>query len=121
MCLKIQNLSQVNHCKNGLSNCNYKSCVILHNFRMYSNNEGRYRYVPSGFVDEEVARGMGLWSWRDEGDSCGLRDSSLIGSMTYSREAKIVRDNFRDYFISEQGSLPWQFGMITSTLCSFDE
>ena len=88
---------------------------------MYSDDEGRDRYVPSGCVDEEVARGMGLWSWRDEGDSCGLRDTSLIGSTNYSREAKIVRDNFRDYFISKQGSLPWLFNMITSTLCGFDE
>ena len=98
-----------------------KAVVLLHNFLMYSDDEGRDRYVPSGCVDEEVARGMGLWSWRDEGDSCGLRDTSLIGSTNYSREAKIVRDTFRDYFISEQGSLPWQFDMITSTLCSFDE
>ena len=75
-----------------------KAVVILHNFLMSADNESRDRYVSTSCVDEDMARGV---------DSCGMVDVGLVGSTNYSREAKIVRDNFRDYFISKQGSLPW--------------
>ena len=75
-----------------------KAVVTLHNFLMYANNERRDRYSSTSCVDEDMARGV---------DSCGMLGVGLVGSTNYGKEAKIVRDNFRDYFISEQGSLPW--------------
>ena len=79
-----------------------KAVVILHNFLMPADNESRGRYVSTSCVDEDMARGV---------DSCGMVDVGLVGSTNYSREAKIVRENFRDFFISKQRSLPWQLDM----------
>ena len=42
---------------------------------------------------------------RAEGLNSGLTDINQVGSANYSKEAKGVREDFRDYFISEEGSL----------------
>ena len=44
-----------------------------------------------------------------------------MSSYNHSRDAKQVRDDFRDYFNSETGSVPWQLTMVTSTSNRFDE
>ena len=37
------------------------------------------------------------------------------------RDAKEVRNNFCEYFNSEQGSVSWQTSMVTQTSDNFDE
>ena len=44
-----------------------------------------------------------------------------IGSNNYSRSAKEIRDDFRDYFNSEEGSVPWQWETVLRTRDPFDE
>ena len=41
-------------------------------------------------------------------------------SNSYSHLAKVGRDRFEGYFNSQEGSVPWQYAMITSTCNSFD-
>ena len=43
-----------------------------------------------------------------------------MGSNNYTVDAKKVRDNFRDNFISNAESVPWQVAMVTSTSYTFD-
>ena len=43
-----------------------------------------------------------------------------VGSNNYTRNARSIRDTFRDFFSSQQGQVPWQYEMVTSTQNSFD-
>ena len=42
-------------------------------------------------------------------------------SNNYSRNAKGVRELFRDYHNSPAGQVPWQYEMVTSTRNTFDD
>ena len=39
----------------------------------------------------------------------------------YTRKAKEIRDNFREYFNSNAGSVPWQLDRVRSKTLIFDE
>ena len=97
-----------------------KAVVILHNFLMRGRTESRNKYFPAGYADEETSQGVRPGGWRAEEDNSGMIDISQLGSANYSKDAKQVRDDFRDYFFSE-GSLAWQIDMVNSTQCNFDE
>ena len=88
---------------------------------MHDRTESRNRYFPSGYADEETSDGVRAGGWRAEGDNLGLNEINQIGSATYSRDAKQVRDDFRDYFFSEDGSLAWQLEVVNSTQTTFDK
>lgn len=96
-----------------------KAIVALHNFLM-SDRIARNVYCPSNFVDHEGNLGINPGEWRNESISNALKDISSVSSNNYSRLAKEVRDNFKDYFNSKEGSVPWQMAMVTSTTNSFD-
>ena len=98
-----------------------KAVVMLHNFLMHDRTESRNRYFPSGYADEETSVGVRAGGWRAEGDNLGLNEINQIGSANYSRDAKQVRDGFRDYFFSEDGSLAWQLEVVNSTQTTFDK
>lgn len=51
----------------------------------------------------------------------GLLPLKRAGSNNYSRSAKEIRDDFRDYFNSKEGSVPWQWETVLSTRDPFDE
>jgi hypothetical protein len=38
-----------------------------------------------------------------------------MGSNSYSMAAKVIRNNFRDYFISNAGAVPWKNDMVFAT------
>ena len=97
-----------------------KTVVMLHNFIIHDRTESRSRYFPSGYADEEASDGVRAGGWRTEGESIGLNEINQIGSANYSRDAKHVRDDFRDYFFSEDGSLAWQLEVVNSTKTAFD-
>ena len=44
-----------------------------------------------------------------------------VVSHNYSHDAKQIRDDFNAYFISPQGSVPWQMDVIRRTVSVFDK
>ncbi|KAF0296309.1 CLIP-associating protein [Amphibalanus amphitrite] len=43
----------------------------------------------------------------------GLRDAGRLAANTYTRAAASARDKFAEYFVSEQGRLPWQEAVVS--------
>ena len=95
-----------------------KAVVILHTFLMtdWHNN----LYCPSNFVDHERNGVFQPGEWREELGNNAFERMQNMGSNNYSRLAKVGRDRFKEYFTSQEGSVPWQYAMITSTNNSFD-
>ena len=49
----------------------------------------------------------------------GFVSLSTAGSDNYSRDAKVIRYDFQDYFVSPKGSVQWQWAMsIVDSLIS---
>ena len=67
-----------------------------------SNNCG-FDYCPPDFVDQENGDVETSGQWRRE-------VARVQGSNNYARIAKDVRDSFKEYLYSAQGSVPWQGG-----------
>ena len=84
--------------------------------------EASNRYCPVNFADYETPDGLQEGRWRYEiRDYEGLAPlQRQLGSNNYSRNAKCVRELFRDYFNSPAGQVPWQYQMVTSTSNTFD-
>ena len=89
------------------------ACCILHNF-LRSKVAARLIYMPPGSVDTEnadthiVQRGQ-LY----EGPhSTGLQPFAQQGSNRHSSSAQHLRDKLCQYFVSENGSVPWQWNMV---------
>lgn len=66
--------------------------------------------------------GLRFGDWRKEiGDMHGLRPIQQLGSNNYKKDAKLIREHFRDFFCSMEGEVPWQWDIIvTSTRNVFD-
>ena len=94
-----------------------KAVVALHNYltkKRTKNNENNYNYCPTSYIDRDTRLGITLGAWRKEqANSAGLQQISQMGSNNYSRDAKEVRDDFRNYFCSTEGSLDWQLLRVT--------
>ena len=89
-----------------------KAVVSLHNYLMFgrSFNNGN-RYCPNGFAEGD---------WAEETiETVGFQALSCTGSHNYTRDAKKVRDDFRDYF-NGVGSVPWQWDLVSRTSDPFD-
>ena len=73
---------------------------------------------PNNIVDQEVRskRKKGEWRLVVEND-CGLISIHRVGSNNYSKDAKIVRDSFCEYFNSNEGQVPWQRDMVSVEKC----
>lgn len=94
-----------------------KACVALHNYLMKDRfSDGNSLYCPQRFVDTEIhnRRRTGQWRGIVHYDT-GLQSVRRVGSNNYSKDAKTVRDNFRDYVNSPAGQVPWQMEMISVT------
>ena len=95
-----------------------KAVVVLHNFLM----DDKIMYCPHGFADSLKNGILKEGTWRNENDiDCTLKGIKRVGSNNSTIEAKEVRDNFCQYFLTDYGSVPWQQNVITSTLDVFDE
>ena len=69
-------------------------------------------YCPEGYAEGD---------WRQEYvETGGMQPLSNFGSRDYTRDAKKIRDKFRDYFCGV-GSVPWQWNYISSTRDPFDQ
>ena len=60
-----------------------------------------YSYCPTSYADRDTRSGVTAGDWRKEDSIDGLQPISPQGSNNYSREAKEVRDDFKNYFCSE--------------------
>ena len=78
-----------------------KASTVLHNYLMHGKQfESSYQYCPPEMVDTETNRGTRPGTWRNEEQSGGLIPlQGNLGSNNYSKDAKIVRENFRDFFL----------------------
>ncbi|XP_028417192.1 protein ANTAGONIST OF LIKE HETEROCHROMATIN PROTEIN 1-like [Dendronephthya gigantea] len=96
-----------------------EAIVGLHNYLMEDANKGKEtQYCPHGFVD---SNGQSNGAWRSEVNSdSNFLDLQRCASNTYSRDAKRVRDTFREYFNSADGEVPWQWNTVDSVSNSFD-
>ena len=92
-----------------------KATVSIHNYLMRGRRFGPKSYCPANFVDRDTPNGIQRGRWRYEVRGYqGLTElNTQIGSNNYSRDAKSIRESFRDYFNSPQGQVPWQYEMVT--------
>ena len=91
-----------------------KACICLHNYLKQTENAC---YVPAGFVDTEDDSGTIVpGSWRSEvaDDVSALQTVNRVGSNNYRKDAKETRNQFKLYFNSPSGSLPWQAKHVQS-------
>lgn len=99
-----------------------KASTVLHNYLMHGKEfESQYQYCPPEMVDVETMRGERPGSWRNMEQSGGLLPlPGNFGSNNYSTDAKVVRENFRDFFSEGNGQVPWQVEYVTSVHNNFD-
>ena len=88
-----------------------------------SNNvNGNFSYCPPDFVDQDDGSVQIPGQWRREvHDVQGMERINCQGSNNSAREAKEIRNDFKEYFNSGEGSVPWQHKLVNSTTNSFDE
>ena len=87
------------------------SCIYLHNF-LRRNATSKSLCTPPGSFDSEDSDGNLIpGSWRSD-----LEDTeSLITLQNIPKRASIesqeIGNEFRDYFISAEGAVPWQYDL----------
>ena len=84
-----------------------KAVVALHNYLMHGREFGpKNDYYLEGFANGD---------WKKEHlKTNGLHPLPSVGAHNYSRDAKKIREEFRDYFWGA-GSVPWQWEHISRT------
>lgn len=81
-----------------------QACVVLHNYLQSSESDlplADRKYCPTGYVE------FCNFEMKNENNS-NLRSVSRLGSRNSSNIAKAQRDKLADYFISNEGKIPWQ-------------
>lgn len=82
------------------------TCIYLHNF-LRRNSESRSFYTPPGSFDlEDIDGNLIEGQWRSESEN-GLINLQNI-PVRAPTDVQKIRDEFRDYFISPTGAVPWQ-------------
>ena len=94
-----------------------KACVVLHNYLMHNKEfQGTsYQYCPPELIDRDSMLGIQTGTWRnDVQQDSGLMPIQLrVASNNYSKDAKVVRENFRDFFATGRG----QVSPLANGLC----
>ena len=99
-----------------------KAVVALHNFLMAQRSQDDpYNYCLLNYVDQEIAGKLNAGQWRKEADNGGMLSIGRSGSNNYSGNAKEIRERFKDYFNSDEGSVSWQFDMVNRVSNYSDE
>lgn len=86
------------------------ACCCLHNFLLSTKSTSVY--APDGAFDREhQATGELIpGNWRQENTpSHTLLPMTHQGSNNYSADAKEIREEYRDFFVSPQGEVLWQY------------
>ncbi|XP_067133228.1 uncharacterized protein [Centruroides vittatus] len=95
-----------------------QATVCLHNYlrtcdiRCLSQEEA---YCPSNYVDSEGFNGViNPGQWRKETETNeAMTDTTTCYFKNSGSDAKKVRELYQDFFMSEQGQLPWQTEVVT--------
>ena len=70
-------------------------------------------YCPPGFIDGEDGDGNVVkGSWRSEVPGGGFSRLRQVGSNRFCRSAAEISETFRDYFMTTEGQVTWQFHHI---------
>ena len=91
-----------------------KAAVCLHNFLRLTNSAV---YCPNGFVDSEDASGkikQGEWRGIVSRSGSAMTDIAPLRGRRNTNNAVQVRNGLMNYFISNAGSLPWQWEYVRS-------
>ena len=86
----------------------------LHNY-LLSRNISANVYATEGTFDRENHETGEIipGTWRRNGISTDkFTPLAQQGSNNYSNDAKQIRDEFREYFVSSQGEVPWQYKLM---------
>lgn len=80
---------------------------VLHNFLLTCNS--RRVYAPNGaFDNENNDRPCTLGAWRNENHD-GFNDMQPRASRIQPLQAKEIREELWEYFLTKEGELPWQY------------
>ncbi|KAJ8349443.1 hypothetical protein SKAU_G00245730 [Synaphobranchus kaupii] len=73
-------------------------------------------YCPPNATDSEDVNGNVVeGSWRQEEERSCLQDIPRVGANTFGADASAIRQNPKNYFISEAGEVPWQWEHVRRT------
>ena len=87
------------------------AACALHNF-LLANKDSMNIYAPTGTFDEDdTDTDVTIpGDWRIEGmPANNLMAAKRLGSNRYGEEAKQIRAEFKDVFVTPQGEVPWQY------------
>ena len=88
------------------------ACCILHNF-LRSKVESSSVYTPPGSIDKDIeTHAVHPGEWHEGPQSTGLLALAQQAGNRHSNSAEKIRDELCHYFVSDIGSLPWQWNMV---------
>jgi len=88
------------------------AATALHNYLQQTDNA---HYTPAGFIDSENSSGaVSLGQWRKFVNT-NFQAIRPVRNSRYLNTALQVRDSLAEYFVSENGSVPWQWEYIRRT------
>ena len=87
-----------------------RACCVLHNhLRRKDGVSNDRRYIVVDDIDREDRDGhIQDGAWRQQDHAPGMRGVGRMGSNMHSRAAAGARERFADFFMTEEGRLPWQ-------------
>lgn len=85
-----------------------KTICVLHNFLMTNNS--RRIYAPPGVFDSNIEGVITPGTWREH--DVGMNSLPPLRHNVGCRNGKEVREELRDYFVSPEGELAWQYKYI---------
>lgn len=90
-----------------------QAITCLHNYIIRTNLQNNY-YFHEGMIDREAANGELIpGSWRTEIEENGsIHPLGRVGANTGTVAAMRQRETFARYFVSEKGSIPYQWERI---------
>ncbi|CAH1970381.1 unnamed protein product [Acanthoscelides obtectus] len=90
------------------------ACAYLHNF-LRRNSESRYAYTPPGSLDSYDGDGNVIEGfWRREINQQENRLMDLRNALRRcSANLHKIRDEFCEYFVSQEGEVAWQYDSIS--------
>ena len=83
------------------------AACVLHNFLFWRTKNPDA--PPGTFDEDDTDTGVTIpGDWRIEGmPANNLMDAQRLGSNRYGEEAKQIREEFKDFFVTPQGGVPW--------------
>ena len=88
-----------------------KAAVVLHNYLKSTDFKEAVsrRYAPPRFVDCEDDNNKFIpGEWRQQVENIGFGALGQMSSNNHCKSAAQIRDDFKNYFLTDAGSLPWQ-------------